>query len=152
VSSNDVFGFWLRRPVAKPSPPLEITKRIKTYLTRCESQSVAIGIGSAGKDTVQLKFDISEIFRAMIHAKPANFLVGRTVLMVELLRRAFVAHFFDKQIIALSKDVTRLYCETSVADIALPADGMIFVKKTGNRAWPNCSGAPKCVCRHLCRN
>jgi hypothetical protein len=53
----------------------------------------------------------------------------RTALKVELLRRAFVAHFFDKHIIALSEDVARLYCKTSVADIALPADGMILVEK-----------------------
>jgi hypothetical protein len=35
---------------------------------------------------------------------------------------------FDKHIIALSEDVARLYCETSVAEIDLPADGMILVK------------------------
>jgi hypothetical protein len=101
---------------------------------------------------VQLKFDISEILRDMIHANTANFRVGRTVLKVKLLRRAFEAHFLDKNIIALSEDAARLYCETSVADIALPADGMILVKKRAIALGQMAPETPKCVCGHLCRN
>jgi hypothetical protein len=101
---------------------------------------------------VQLKFDISEIFSRHYICEDRQFSCGKDGAEGGATEESVRGTLFDKHVIALSEDVARLYCETSVAEIDLPADDIIFGEKTGNRAWPNGSGAPKFVCGNWCRN
>jgi hypothetical protein len=78
---------------------------------------------------VQLKFDISEIFTRQYICEDRQFSCGKDGAEGGATEESVRGTLLDKHIIALSEDVARLYCETSVADIDLPADGIILVKK-----------------------
>jgi Helix-hairpin-helix motif len=78
---------------------------------------------------VQLKFDISEIFPRHDICEDRQFSCGKDGAEGGASEESVRGTLFDKHSIALSEDVALLYCETSVADIDLPADGIVLVKK-----------------------
>jgi transcriptional accessory protein Tex/SPT6 len=78
---------------------------------------------------VQLTFDISEIFSRHYICEDRQFSCGKDGAEGGATEESVRGTPFDKPLLALSEDVARLYCKTSVADIDLPADGIILVKK-----------------------
>jgi hypothetical protein len=77
VSSSEVLGFCLRRPVAQPSPPLEMAKRIKEYLARCKPQIVAIALRSGGWNFFSVEGERFRTGRAMSYLGIGKCLFAR---------------------------------------------------------------------------
>lgn len=129
INSEEVFGFWLRRPAVVKTPPQEILKRIQSYLTKSKPQVVVIGLGSGGKDAIRLREDIIEVISDMVFRKAADFLVAdeaRTAAQEEEDKRFARV---SRHVISIPEDVARLYCETNAVNIALPVDGMTLIEK-----------------------
>jgi transcriptional accessory protein Tex/SPT6 len=133
VSSEEVFGHWLRRPAVgeRKDPPQEIATRLEAYLSRCKPQMIVIGLGSGGTDAVRLRGDLLDVVAGMAYRRKAVFLLGEdaTERLASVSDDNERKNHIRNHIISLPEDIARLHCQTNASNLALPIDGMTMVEK-----------------------
>lgn len=141
LSSEEVFGKWLRRPARESAPP-EIVTRIQTFLMKSKPEVIVIGLGSAGKDAVRMRGDLVDVVAKLLVKNNAEFLVGKEMSERASKEGALGApgeqpvgsvdwrySLIQKHIVSIPEDVARAYSLTIAASVALPVDDITLIEK-----------------------